>query len=216
MRDRMSESWPTRQSGWRIYRSKCQSLIWFVEGGRRIIDQPAGAFVGFCDGCLFRCKDHHSVSWSPRLTLILAIDPKEWAPRFIRRGIDLTSGCSYCETFIVVNGIHISILARYDRPRPSRGFFGPNLLFRARASVRSKIHLDLPGHPKMTPLRVQALDQGPFCPTFQLCRLRGCSVRKASRANSIRLGVLKECNIQEMQPWTLLSARFSCWRSPDR
>lgn len=104
------------QFGRRFYRNRCQSLLCFAWRGRGIVDQPLGAFTRFCDSCLFITKDDVSVSWSPRLTLIFAINPIEWAPRFIGRVVYLASCCNYRKAFVIVTVIHTCILARCDLP----------------------------------------------------------------------------------------------------
>jgi hypothetical protein len=81
----------------------------FIWCGWRVVDQPFGAFAGFGDSRSFRIKDDGSVARSPCLALIVAIDPIERAPRFVRREIYLASCGSYCEPFVFV--IHTAILA---------------------------------------------------------------------------------------------------------
>jgi hypothetical protein len=76
----------------------------------RIINHPLGALFRFFDGSLFRFKDERSVPRCPRLTLILAVNPIEWSPRFVGRPVYLTGGGDDGEAFVVV--MHTPILAR--------------------------------------------------------------------------------------------------------
>ena len=91
-------------------RSKRERLFPFAWRRRGIIDQPFGPLTGFGDRRHLGCKDDVSVSWSPCLTLIRAINAIARAPCFIRRVVYLASGCIYREAFVVV--IHASIVAR--------------------------------------------------------------------------------------------------------
>lgn len=102
-------------SGWRRYGSRYQSLLGFAWRGWGIVDQPLGAFIGFRDRCLFIRKDDVSVSWSPRLTLIFAINPIQRTPRFIGRVVYLARCCNYRKSFVIVSFIHSCILALRDR-----------------------------------------------------------------------------------------------------
>jgi len=81
-------------------------LFRFAWRGWGIVDQPLGAFTGFCDSCLLSLKDDVSVSRGPCLTLIRAINPIEWAPRFIGRLINLASCCNYRKTFVIESFVH--------------------------------------------------------------------------------------------------------------
>ena len=89
--------------------SKGQSLLGCVQSG--IVDHTLGAFSGFRDRGLLGRENNRPVSWSPRQALVLAVDPVQRPPHFIRGLIDLPRGRSYCETLVIV--IHTLSLARY-------------------------------------------------------------------------------------------------------
>ena len=76
-----------------------------------IIDDPLGAFCGFRDRGPLGRENNRPVSRSPRQALILAVDPVQRPPHFIRCLIDLARCRSYCETLVIV--IHTLSLARY-------------------------------------------------------------------------------------------------------
>ena len=92
--------------------SKGQSLLGCVQSG--IVDHPLGAFSGFRDCGLLGRENNRPVSRSPRQALILAVDPIQRPPHFIRGLIDLAGCRSYCETLVIV--VHTISLARYGMP----------------------------------------------------------------------------------------------------
>jgi hypothetical protein len=96
----------------RFNRTTRRRLSRFARGGWGIVDQPPGAFAGFRNCRFFTGEDDIAVSWRPRLTLIAAVNPVEWAPRLIGRVIYLTGRCNYGEAFVIVTVIHTSILTR--------------------------------------------------------------------------------------------------------
>ena len=97
--------------------SKGQSLLGCVQSG--IVDHPLGAFSGFRDRGLLGRENNRPVSRSPRLALILAVDPVQRPPHFIRRLIDLARCGGYREAFVIV--IHTLSLARYGMPHRDGG-----------------------------------------------------------------------------------------------